>query len=185
MTQQIDGARQIKSASTGWELIEDKYLSSGDAASFDFTSILATYRHLKIEFDARSDRAAINTDAAKIKFNNDGGNNYVGLIQWGAGQTEQATAGAPTAFTFVTAATSPANWFGNSEITIFDYTNVNKYKSWQARGIQAATNSAGNFFMYDAMGLYLSATAISQITLYPNLGTVFKQYSRATLYGLK
>lgn len=166
-----------------WVLINDLYASAADVPNFDFTSIPATFKDLKILFDGRSDRAAT-SDAAKLSMNNDTGNNYVGLIQWGAGQTEQATAGAPTLFTFVPAASSPASWFNNSEITLFDYANTNKFHGWQARGMQTLTNSAGNYFIYDAMGLYLSATVVSRVTLYPNLGTNFKRYSRATLFGL-
>lgn len=166
----------------GLTMIDDQVLAAS-AASFSFVGIPATYKHLKIEFSARSDRAA-GSDAVKIAYNGDAGNNYVGLIQWGAGQNEQAAAGAPFTFTFISAATSPANWFNNSEITIFDYANTVTYKSYQARGMQTVTNVAGNFYIYDGMGIWLSLAAINEISIYPNIGPNFVAGSRATLYGI-
>jgi hypothetical protein len=172
---------------SSWVLISTQSL--GSDGTFDFTSIPQTYKHLKIEFLARSDRAANTSDGAKIRFNNDNGNNYVGLVQFmnAAGapaKVEQNTAGAPTQFSFVTAASSPANWFNNSEITIFDYTNTNLFKSWQARGMQTP-NTGVSFFIYDAQGVWLSASAITRVQLFPTTGTNFKTHSSARLYGIK
>jgi hypothetical protein len=169
-----------------WMLIEDKNLGA-DAASFDFQSIPATFKHLKIEFVARSDRAAVTSDGAKIRFNNDTGNNYIGMLQYD-GQTnkvEQATAAGPMIFTHISAASSPANYFCNAEVTIFNYADTNHNHTWQSRGMQIETNSAGKYWIYDSMGMYLSTTAISRVTITPAVGSNFKQFSRATLYGLK
>jgi hypothetical protein len=193
---ELDG-RQIKAASIpntklvtpgsgDWVLIEDKNLTGADAASFDFTSIPATYKSLKLIIDIRTDRAA-NSDGVKIKFNNDGGNNYLGQIQWGGatpGWTQQSAAGAPMIFTYASANTSTANWFSNAEITIPDYANTNKYKSWQSRGMQMVASGA-NTWIYDSAGIWQSTSAISRVALTPEVGTNFKQYSRAILYGLK
>lgn len=178
----------IPDASLGRFLIDPKVLSAGDGI-FDFQDIPGGYSHLEIELDARSDRAGFSSDSVSMKFNNDAGNNYVYKIQWVTGTTpgttQQVTAGPPPTATFVTAATSPADWFSNSTIKIFDYASTNKFRGWQARSFQSPTNS-GNFFIYDAGGLYLSkAAAISRITLAPVNGTNFKQHSTARLYGIK
>lgn len=160
--------------------IYEESVSLGADGTFDHQNIPSTGKLLTIDTDARSDRAATG-DSGKVKFNNDGGNNYVGLIQWGAGQTEQATAGAPTAFTFFPANNSPASWFDHSVITIPNYAGTNHYKSWQARGEQGQTNAAGNFFIYDAQGKWLSTNAINRVQLYPGVGTNFKAGSISTL----
>ncbi len=160
---------------------DDKLLASD--GTFDFTSIPATGNYIEIIFDARSDRASNNSDGAKIKFNNDGGNNYVGVIQWGSatpGWTQQNTAGAPTLFAYVGAATSTANWFSNSRIIIPNYISTSHFKSWQARGMQLVASGA-NVWIYDAAGSWLSTNEISRVTLYPETGTNFKAGSRATL----
>lgn len=171
--------------SESWVLIEDKNLTGGTAASFDFTSIPTTYKQLKLIVSARSDRAAYISDQVNLKYNNDTGNNYITRIQWAGGNVEQNTAGGVYGVSYVTAASSPANWFSNFELTIPDYANTNKLKSWQSRGMQATTTGASALYIYDAMGMYLSTTAISRITLLPNAGTNFVQHSRASLYGLK
>lgn len=185
MNGQGNWATPSGSGGGNWTLIEDINLSAADAASFDFQSIAITYKHLKILLDSRTDRAAAG-DSVKMILNNDTGNNYVGWIQWDGttGKTEYNTARAPFEFVYTTGNTAPANYFNNSEITLFDYANTNKYHSWQARGMQLAGTGTGVSFIYDAMGLYLSTTAISRITLLPVAGSNFKQYSRATLYGL-
>jgi len=94
-------------------LIEDKYLSSADVANFDFQSIPATFKFLKILLDARTDRAAT-ADSVLMKLNNDAGNNYVGHIQWEGGTVEQATAAGPIIVTYTTGGNSPASWFSNA-----------------------------------------------------------------------
>jgi hypothetical protein len=167
-----------------WIMIEDINLTGGDQSSFDFQSIPATYKNLKIIISARSTNAGT-AIPVKVKFNDDAGNNYIGMIQWDGqtGKTEQATAGAPFQITFITGSTSPANYYDNVELWIPDYANANVYKQYQARGKNIETNSANRFWIYDAIGNYLSTTAISRITL--TTSSNFKQYSRATLYGMK
>lgn len=168
----------------GGELIQDIRLSEGSAFTFDFQNIPSTYKHLKIEFVGRSNRAATG-DGVKMAFNNITGSSYIGLTQWGAGQVEQATAGTPFAITYTAGGTSPAGYFSNAEMTIFNYADVSTNRTFQSRGMQILTNSAGNFFIYDSAGIFLSTgTVISRVTLYPEVGTQFAQWSRATLYGL-
>lgn len=170
----------------GWKLISDNLLSS-DTSSFDLTSIPATYKHLKLLVSARSTRStgATTTDKVLFKLNNDTGSNYVARVQWSAGSEEQNTAGGIYHVSYISASGSPSNWFSNFEITIFDYANSSTYKTWQSRGMQALTTGASQFFIYDAMGLYLSTSAISRITLTLNVGPNFKAGSRVSLFGLK
>jgi hypothetical protein len=175
---------------TGIELIEDINLVDADQASFDFQSIPSTYKHLEIVLSGRTDRASPNTsDAVKLKCNNDGGNNYVGMIQWinaadVPGNYRQTTAGAPHQVCYLDAVGSTANWVANTTIRFFDYANGTFYKTYQARGFQPVS-SGSTIYVYDAGGMWLSATVISRITLLPVNGSNFKRYSRATLYGLK
>jgi hypothetical protein len=167
-----------------WVLLEDIYLSAADAENIDFQNIPSTYKHLKIFTDLRSDRNSA-SDTTKIKFNNDAGNNYVGMYQYAGGGAEQLAGGAPYIVGGIAAGLAPANYFANAEITVYDYANTSKYHSYQGRSALIRTTAAGNAFVYDSVGIYLSTTAISRIILLPNSGTVFKRYSRATLYGLK
>jgi hypothetical protein len=179
-----DGIFQSRGYPLAWSLIEDKNLAA-TTASFDFQNIPAIFKHLKIELYGRSGLAAATSDGVKMTMNNDSGNNYVGQIQWGGpspGWTQQGTAGAPIEISYVGAANTPAGWFSNSEITIFNYANANAFKSFQARGMQLVA-SGGNVWVYDAAGAWLSNTAVNRVTIYLTAGS-FVQYSRATLYGL-
>jgi hypothetical protein len=169
-------------------LIEDKYLSAGDAASFDFTSIPATYTHLKLLMTLRSDRNA-DGDSVIMKINNDAGNNYVWVIQYinSAGSpanVKQVTLGAPPTIYYCVAGTGTANYISNNEVTLFDYAQTSIFHSWQSRGYEM-DKSAGTPYIYDGGGQWGSTSAINQITLTPLTGTNWKQYSRVTLYGLK
>ena len=167
-----------------WELINDINLTSGDQASFDFQSIPPTYKHLKILLSGRSTRAGQVFDSVTLKANNDTGNNYFGYIQFRGGSSEQVSAGAPFALTYVAAASSPTNWQSNAEVTIFNYANTNVHKTWQSRGMDFENSAAGGLWIYDGGGIWASTSAINRITLTPSNGN-WKQYSRATLFGIK
>jgi hypothetical protein len=172
-----------------WSLIEDKLLGA-DTASFDFMSIPATFKSLKIVLSARTDRAA-NSDKINLKVNNDGtaGNYFcmvTALYHSGAQSSEEFLGSTvPVPVGYALANTSPTSGFAEYEITFVDYANANKLKDFQVRGGGRFDTGTGNFQMFDGIGQWASTTAISQITLTPNLGTNFKQHSRATLYGLR
>jgi hypothetical protein len=168
-------------------LIEDKNLSDADG-TFDFQSIPATYRHLKIIWSARSDRAGTDYDEFKVKINNNAGNNYVGISQYltapgTVGQNKQVSAGAPCTNGYTTAGNSTANHPAGGEFTFFDYTNANFFKTFQYRGYQLNV-IAGSMYLFDGGGTWLSASVINRITIVPGSGTNYKRYSRATLYGI-
>jgi hypothetical protein len=168
----------------GWIMLEDINLTGGTQASFDFQSIPATFKHLKIELVGRSTRAAQVFDSVTLKANNDSGNNYFGYLQFRGGSSEQVSAGAPFSVTFVGAASTPANWQSNAEITLYNYASTNIYKTWQTRGMDFENSAAGGLWIYDGGGLWASTAAISRLTLTPSNGS-WAQYSRATLYGMK
>ena len=177
-------ARYMQLGSVGLTLIEDKNLTTGAAASFDFQNIPNTYSHLKIELVGRSTYNGAYMNFF-MKFNNDAGNKYIGMLQYGSGRAEQYTAGSPNTCGYANAATSTANYFDSYEITIPNYASTHHYPTWQCRGSQFLAASAGNMWIYDAMGKYLDLSGISRITLYPGLGSSWAQWSRATLYGMK
>jgi hypothetical protein len=198
-TQQIDG-RQIKDASItdaklttslAWYLIEDKNLTGADAASFDFTSIPATYKHLKLIMSVRSDLAGQSSQKFNLKVNNDGtAGNYFAMLTalyHNAAQFSEEFLGTtvPVPAGYALAATSPASGFAEYEFTFPDYANTNKLKDFQGRGGGRFTTGTGNFQMFDMIGQWASTSAIDRLTFTPAAASNFKQYSRATLYGLK
>jgi hypothetical protein len=173
-----------------WYLIADSTLSSGDAANFDFTSIPATYKHLRLVLSLRSDRAAATNDDIGIRFNNDSGNNYDYLMQFVVHSAALSTAEGVTPVSAMRAgrapaATAVASDFAKLTIEIPDYASTNINKDLSSIGVYRTGTSSGQIINYQANGHWRSAAAISRITIFPITGTNWKQYSRATLYGMK
>jgi hypothetical protein len=171
-------------ASGSWELIEDKYLSAADAASFDFTSIPAIYKQLKILLATRTSSVG-SEGGIMMKFQNDAGNYYMGSLQWmentTVGTLRFAAGQAPFTISYTVGNTATAGCFGNTEILILNY-NAPVNTSWQVRGTEEHSVYQ---YVYDGAGQYLKTDTIDRITLYPASGMNWKRYSRATLYGLK
>lgn len=174
-------------ASGVFELIADTTLGS-DTANFDFTSIPSTYKHLKLIYSLRTDRAAA-SDRVKVIINNDtGSNKYESILYfwfdpntWGTidnGSTTYA------ACTFVCANTALANSFGGGFIEFPDYANTTNLKLFQTRGGQMQS-TAIQPEIYDGMAVWRDTSAISRITVAPIFGSNFKAGSRITLYGIK
>jgi hypothetical protein len=174
-----------------WILIEHQDKDGGDAANFDFTSIPSGYRHLKLVISVRSDRASATSDKVNLKINNDGtaGNyySYIGAHNHSGAESSEEFLGtnSPTPVGYATAATAPTSAFAEYEFTFVGYSSTNKTKDWQSRGGGFYATSTGNQQLFDGLGHWTSTAAINRLTLTVNLGTNFKQYSSADLYGIK
>ena len=170
---------------SSFESIQTVTVGSGGSSSISFTSIPATYTHLQIRGIGRTDRSEGNQDALKIRYNSDTGNNYA--IHYLLGNGSSVSAGASTGISGVfadgiTNTNSAANCFGAFVIDILDYANTNKYKTNRAlSGREDNTVGAGWF----ESGLWVNTNAISSITIIPNSGPNFLQYSQFALYGIK
>lgn len=167
------------------ELISDTTL--GADGTFDLTSIPATYKHLQLYFTLRTDRAAA-ADKIKLVVNNDTGNNYeTTLFYWYHSNTygtEIASAVAYAYIAYVPGNTALASSFSGGVIILADYANTSYKKFIQARS-GMVQSTAIHPEIYDSSMMWLSTSAISRLTITPNLGTNFKTGSRVTLYGIK
>lgn len=170
-----------------WEIIADVTLSS-DTANFDFQSIPSTYKHLKLFYTLRTDRAAA-SDRVKVIVNNDtASNKYESILYYWFHTSTWGTIdnGATTyaACTFVCANTALSNSFGGGFIEFPDYANTTTLKIFQTRGGQMQSTTIKPE-IYDGMAVWRDTSAINRITVAPIFGSNFKQYSRCTLYGMK
>jgi len=169
-----------------YEAIATVTVGSGGAANIEFTSIPATYKDLCILTSLRSNRATVVYDTGRIRFNSDSGNNYTASRRlYGDGSSAFSDAPAITnsgIFEMPTASGATASTFGNIQIYIPNYTSGN-YKSFSNDGV-SENNSATSFATLIA-GLWNSTSAITSITLTPFAGTLWSEYSTATLYGIK
>lgn len=178
----------IGGATSDLTLITD-ILHGSDTASFDFTSIPGTYKHLKIIISGRSTRAANTLDFCTLRINNDSGSNYDGYwIQVfpsfsGASGTEWIGATSMANLMLAPAASSATGSAMSGEITIPDYAAATLQKSVQMTGYAPTAQSTGNVRPFLSGGDWRSTAAITRITIAPANGN-WLTGSRASLYGL-
>lgn len=175
----------VAASTNSYESIATVTVGAGGSSSISFSSIPSTYKHLQIRAIGRTDRASLFGDYGKLTFNSDSGANYSDHQLQGDGTT--VTAGAATSANFIrinrfAAATATANAFGALTIDVLDYADTNKYKTLRNLG-GIDSNGSGDIFFIS--GNWRSTTAVSSITIAVGGGTVFNQYSKFALYGIK
>jgi hypothetical protein len=169
---------------TTYEAIATVEVGSGGAASIDFTSIPATYTDLVIKFSIRDLRNSVGPGYLHLKFN-DNTSNYSGRFLF-TGTDDGSVATQPRTDDYASFAIntdySTANTFGNGELYIPNYASSNN-KSVSIDSV-SETNHAFNAAVRTLSAfLWSNSAAITKITLYGDSN--FKQYSTATLYGIK
>lgn len=162
------------------------YAITSNTASVTFSSIPQTYTHLQVRFLGRDTRTGATQQSTFIRMNGDTGNNYVqhGLLGDGSAATAFAQTGRSNLnLCVIPTSSSPASMFGTSICDILDYTNTNKYKTTRTLSGEDQNNADGTIYLFS--GLWMSTSAISSLTVYPNNGESFVQYSSIALYGIK
>jgi hypothetical protein len=155
-------------------------VGSGGAATIDFTSIPATFTDLVVKVSGRSDRVDT-TDNVIISFNGLTTNLSYRYVQ-GSGTSVTSSSGSTGYVGTQDASTATASTFGNAEYYIANYTSSN-YKSVSSDAVDE-TNATDAYATLTAQ-LWSAVAAITSISLKPQVGTLFAQYSTATLYGIK
>ena len=159
-------------------LISSVTVGSGGAATISFSSIPATYTDLIVKLSGRFDAGqnkvfiSFNGSTANLSFRSLLGTGSSALSQ--SGSTGEALLGDNSGFT--------ANTFSNSEMYIPNYAGSN-YKSVSADAVSENNGTLAYAFSYAT--LWSNTAAITSITLTPDTGANFTQYSTAYLYGVK
>lgn len=165
-------------------LIHDSTLGA-DAASFDVTSIPATYKHIHAILVGRSTHAS-NNKMVQLLLNNDSGANYDGeYVEYNnAGVVLGGRAGATFIETcHIPAASAPADVFSSFVLDIPNYAGTVAQKTTHCRGNLKTGTALGNQFIVLTDYSWRSTAAINRLTFAPELGN-FKTGSRLTIYGL-
>lgn len=155
-------------------------VGSGGASSIDFTSIPSTYTDLVVKISARTNRA-LYSDWIKVRFNGSTSSYTFREIE-GIGTSANSYSGTGELGVYTNGDDVTANTFGNAELYIPNYAG-STYKSMSADGV-GENNNTNAIAVLNAF-LWSNIAAINQITLLPNAGTLFMQYSTASLYGIK
>ena len=159
---------------------------NASAASVTFANIPQSgYTDLKVVGSARTDRTGSYEDAVRIQLNASGGTAYSTRRLYGNGSTASSNSDSSAAYsTFysISDAANTANTFGNFEIYVPNYSSTTTNKSISVDMV--SENNATDAIAGLGAGLWASTAAINQVTLTPNGGTVFLQYSTFSLYAL-
>jgi hypothetical protein len=157
-------------------------VGSGGASNIDFTSIPSTYTDLIIKTSTRTNNAAI--DIGLIISFNGSTTGYNDKTIYGNGSTVAAAGSSGVAGIFWYYAdgdTATANTFASGEIYIPNYASSNLKVITM---VSSTENNATSALSLLSGGLWSNTAAINRVTITPN-GANFKQYTTATLYGIK
>ena len=161
------------------KLIQTVTVGSGGSANIEFTSIPQTYTDLFIQVSGRTNRA-FTIDSIKVEFNG----STSGLSQrelYGSGADVGTGTESKFKGGYTTGANATANTFGSSSIYIPNYRN-SYGKLGTIDGV--SENNATQAFQVIAASLWTGTAAITSVKLLPDMGTLFSQYSSASLYGI-
>ena len=162
------------------------YAITSNTATVTFSSIPQTYTHLQVRYLGRDTRTGSTLQSTLMYVNGDTATNYVqhGLLGDGSSASSFAqTARTNLNLAVIPTADSSANIFGTAICDILDYTNTNKYKTFRTLSGEDQNNTDGTIYLFS--GLWMSTSAISSLTVFPNNSQSFVQYSSIALYGIK
>lgn len=158
---------------------------TGNASTITFNSIPTIYQNLVLYVSARTDRASW-IDYLRCRFNGDTGANYESYryIAYSTVRGEATYEGGLTSMLtgYCGAANGQSGMFGNSEIWIIDY-QATKRKYIIAEGRITDTGTNRELGMLNSR--WNTTSAITSITLLPQIGSNFVSGTTATLYGLR
>ena len=166
-------------------LIEEVVLTA-PAATIDFQNIPATFRHLEIFGNLRSDRAAT-SDGIEFTFNADGGGNYdwLRILLRDVYSSIRAFADTSMDVASVVAATGPAGKFSSFSVIFPNYKDTTIeagliYLGGFIRATSGVTNIAGSLGYAE----WRDTAAVNRITLTPSVGANWVSGSIVALYGI-
>lgn len=164
----------------------DDQLFGGSAAIVTFNNIPTGFRHLVVEWYARTDVAATG-DTINMRLNNDSAANYDYQYVRGVGAVASAaeTLGATSiVLGSITGNTATAAYFSSGRVQIFHYAGTTGEKPVVANGAQFIGNGAGSAVSSQYVGKWRTvATAVTRVDLIPATGPNFIAGSLFTLWG--
>lgn len=160
-------------------------VGSGGVATINFVNIPQTYTDLVIKVSARTAYTAGSYgDGLYISFNSTT-TGYTYRFLQGYDATTQSSSGSTQTTGLIPddAAAQTANVFSNNEIYIPNYTSSN-YKAFSSENI-VEKNGTTNWVASMYAMLWSNTAPITSISLTSANASTFKQYSTATLYGIR
>jgi hypothetical protein len=171
-----------------FDLLETQTLT-GSASSVTFSSLsvyASTYQHLQLRVLVRSNNAQV-WEETKLTFNGNS-SGYRSHILAGTGSSvfstwTDATDTYMKPWAFAVGANATANTFGAAVIDILDPFETTKNKTIRTLGGRVPSNGETRIAL--SSGLWANTAAVTSITIAPEAGSSWSQYSRFSLYGIK
>lgn len=162
-------------------LIASSTVGAGGASSIDFNSIPQTYTDLLLKVSCQTNRNGI--DTLRLIFNSST-SSYSGKVLYASNTTPASFTGATAYGPYLAAnGTNFANVFASIDCYIPNYTSTSTNKSFSTDSVAEATTASEEMAL--SAGLWSNTSAITSISLVPNVGSAIQQYSTAYLYGIK
>lgn len=165
-------------------LIQTVTLTSNNS-TVQFSLVPQTYDDLYITALARTNRPADVGDNMVVRFNGDATANYATRRFFGTGSSasgDYAPLSSGLNWGAVNSTTSTANIFGVGTMYIPNYRS-NTTKTTRSEAFQENNDSTTKFFAQNS-GLWSGTTAITSITITPQVGTLFLANTTFSLYGV-
>ncbi len=172
-----------------WNVIDHTELS-GNATSYEVTSISSAYEHLYCVISARSDKSGYNYEQVDIQLSGDTGSNYYSTWFQMYKAASPFSGGYLTGRThidgaYINAASQAGDTFSPMEILIPNYSNAVGDKQVIVKGgCPNWSTSDYEYMVYLVGGLHDSTAAVDEFKLTLTDGNNFIQYSTFTLYGI-
>jgi len=168
-----------------YQAIATVTVGSGGASEITFSSITADYTDLLCVLSHRSNGAVAGSSwALGMKINGATTNRTWRRLEGYDGSNVASSNGTTTLIGLIQGDSSTASTFGSMQVYIPNYAGSNN-KSFSADGVTENNSSTGNTLSFVA-GLWSQTSAITEISFYnATTSDGFKQYSTATLYGIK
>ena len=177
-----------------YTLISTTSVGSGGTSNITFSSIPQTYTDLLVLFSLRSNSATAGSGlyeslVTRVNGSTSSSDYYSFIIRGdgtgGVSNGAYATnVGWSMPGTYVTAANSTASTFSNFQVYVPNYASSSIPKTLSSEG-SAPTNSASTVGANSrGAGRYIPTTAITSLSFAPEYGSLWVQYSSASLYGI-
>ena len=160
--------------------------SAGGRSCLEFASIPQTYTDLLILYAARCNRSDLVADGVFLRFNSDltAANYYNRRLIGSASGSPSSDGGANYGGAGLTdAVLATSNMWGNSSVYVNNYSQNGWIKTWFADGV--TENNGSSAYEQLAAGNWTNTVPVTNIRFYPEVGTLWNQYTTAYLYGIK
>jgi hypothetical protein len=156
-------------------------VGSGGSSSIAFSSIPATYTDLIVKFSGRTNYTGAPNDGVKLAFNGST-SNFTTRFIFGNGSVANSNTSTDYTAGVTGSNSTTASTFGSGEIYIPNYAGAEN----KSVIVDTVTeDNATNALQLIGATNWSITSAITSITLTTSFGTLWNEFSTASLYGIK